>query len=171
MNFFTLQEVGQENLKQFILILMQNLQDLKNDKQREKNYITYSRNFLVFLAKFIIKNGATTFYQIFEMIQEGLINLLLISEFDKVYSLSTIMDKKIAMYGFCMFMNEYYATLSPETVLFLCTQCVKVLESFHKLGSNFMMENNYDLKENLIFVANSSNKLQNAEIKVIPFLK
>ena len=170
MNYYSLQEFGQENVKQLILILMQNLQELKNVKQREKNYVNYSRNFLVFIAKFIIKYGASIFHQIFEMIQPGLINLLLKSEFDKVYSLSTIMDKKIAMYGFCMFMNDFYSILTPETILFVCIQCVKVLESFYKLGYNFMLDNNYDLQENLIFVANSSNKLQNAEIKVIVYL-
>ena len=165
-NYYTLKDFGHDNIKQLFLVLMQNLQELKNDRQREKNYVNYSRNFLVFLGKFIIKHGSSTLYQVFEVIQQGLLNLLLKSEFDKVYSLGSIMDKKIALYGFCLFLNDYYKNLSPETVLFIVTQCFKLLESFFKLGSNFTMETGFDLQENLVFVSNSNNKLQNAEIKV-----
>ena len=145
---------------------MQNLQELKNDKQREKNYVNYSRNFIVFLGKFIIKFGSATLFQIFEVLQQGLLNLLLKSEFDKVYSLGSILEKKIALYGVCLFLNEYFKSLTPETVLFIVTQCVKILESFYKLGTSFSMETGFDLQENLVFVSNSNNKLQNAEIKV-----
>ena len=148
---------------------MQNLQELKNDKQREKNYVNYSKNFLIFIGKFVIKQGPEILYQLVESIQQGLLDLLLKSESDKISLLNSGIDKKIVLYGICMFLNDYYSKLREETVLFIVIQFVKMLETFSKLGSSFIGEKGLDLQENLVFVANSSNKLQNAEIKVLFF--
>ena len=164
-SFFDLNEIGDKNLRELFLILVNHIPNEKvTSKTGQENY---AKHLILFTGKFIHKFGTKTWLNYFDMNNKGIAEKFFGRDFDHIFELDSVTKKKVVTYGLCMLMAENFSYFGIDFLKFMTISILNLLDKFHKSSLSLNYNDNVlTLVDNCSFQANSVNKLLNTDVKV-----
>lgn len=165
---------NQDSGHMFLKNLVVKLYTLEKTLEKEKSNTLYDfkRSFVLFLSKCMILFSNRVMVQILESIEQNFSITLLFSEFNSIGDIESFSNRKIVLYAYLSFFNEYYSSLGKEYMLIMTKIFIKELHTFYKMSSLYVNdESKLDLKRDLYAAeAHYTKKLVNAKIEVLLFI-
>jgi len=158
-------DIGDNNLRELFFYLIKNFPNKKTVSRSGQE--SYAKHLILFLGKFIIKFGPEVAMSYLEMTSKGFIEILFKNEFDSIFELDSVNKRKIVSYSICVIMRREFNKLSIPFLKYITAQLIELLDKFYKPNTNTVInDNKLTVTDSCVFEANSSNKLQNTEVRV-----